>query len=348
MSIINITLHKQERYEKDGRIHCIIYFFSPHRIKDIDREFLKQLTGLAPIVPVIGKADTMNISERREHLLAVQGLLQELTITCQVPIAFDFQEKDGSFLDNPLPPVSRPEVSAKSLPAQPSASALTLAGPYEPGPPTTDTCDLSRTLMDDDESPVHPVSDEYVQCGAAEESKEVLADSEPVSLPGSDERQMPAVVTRHEHCEVTHNDRIAEEPTMAHAVASLPRVRNLFAVVCDASASGKREYPWGSLDIYDENHSDTRRLQRLLFESASITAIREQAQEMSVRLYHPRHGKPDLENGVRRHLQVLVPYVVALGRVGVEVKNGADQVLLFLGWATTACVVASFLLLWLC
>ena len=39
---------------------------------------------------------------------------------------------------------------------------------------------------------------------------------------------------------------------------------NIFAVVADTRKV--RVYPWGTLSIEDENHSDFRRLQRLLFE----------------------------------------------------------------------------------
>ena len=65
-------LCESERNESDGRIHCLFYFIAPHRFKDIDREFIKQLTSLAPIVPVIAKADTMTLDERRQHLLEVR------------------------------------------------------------------------------------------------------------------------------------------------------------------------------------------------------------------------------------------------------------------------------------
>ena len=65
----------------------------------------------------------------------------------------------------------------------------------------------------------------------------------------------------------------------------LPRIRNVFAVVCDTSESGKREYPWGSLNIYDEEHSDFRRLQRVVLEGEKITELIEQTQRMSLRIY---------------------------------------------------------------
>ena len=56
----------------------MFYFIAPHRVKDIDKEFIKQLTGLAPIVLVIAKADTMTLQERKDHLIAVCELIKEL------------------------------------------------------------------------------------------------------------------------------------------------------------------------------------------------------------------------------------------------------------------------------
>ena len=49
---------------KDCRIHCCLYFISPHRMKDIDVKFIKHLREYVVVVPVIAKADTMTSSER--------------------------------------------------------------------------------------------------------------------------------------------------------------------------------------------------------------------------------------------------------------------------------------------
>ena len=50
----------------------------------------------------------------------------------------------------------------------------------------------------------------------------------------------------------------------------LPKLRNVFAIVCDNTPGGRREFPWGVIDIYDEKHSDFRRLQRLVFEEGTV------------------------------------------------------------------------------
>ncbi|GAQ92127.1 Putative septin GTPase [Klebsormidium nitens] len=50
--------------KEDERVACILYFIAPHRIKPIDVEFMKQLSKLAPLIPVVGKADTMSKPSR--------------------------------------------------------------------------------------------------------------------------------------------------------------------------------------------------------------------------------------------------------------------------------------------
>ena len=63
-------------------------------MKDIDKEFIKQLSSLAPIIPVVGKADTMTIVERKEHLLNIFQKVTELKAELQRPVIYDFQEDD--------------------------------------------------------------------------------------------------------------------------------------------------------------------------------------------------------------------------------------------------------------
>lgn len=50
---------------------------------------------------------------------------------------------------------------------------------------------------------------------------------------------------------------------LAHALTRIP---NIFAIIAGADESGFRTYPWGILRIDDENISDFRRLQHLVFE----------------------------------------------------------------------------------
>jgi len=57
------------------------------------------------------------------------------------------------------------------------------------------------------------------------------------------------------------------------STSGLPKLRNVFAIVCDNTPGGRREFPWGVIDIYDEKHSDFRRLQRLVFEEGTVWVV---------------------------------------------------------------------------
>ena len=52
------SMTEAEFLQADDRIHCVFYFLASHRMKDIDREFITQLSPIVPIIPIIGKADT--------------------------------------------------------------------------------------------------------------------------------------------------------------------------------------------------------------------------------------------------------------------------------------------------
>lgn len=132
-----------------------------------DKKRIQQLQGLAPIVPVICKADAMTLEERYTQLIEVQTLLRKISQNTALPTLFDFEEQDTSAL-------------------------------------------------------------------------------------GVDER---------------------------------PWVRNVFAVICDKRNLGLRMYPWGTVDTQDEAVSDLCRLQRLVFESGSITRLHALTQQMSIQQY---------------------------------------------------------------
>jgi hypothetical protein len=62
----------------DPRIHCMFYFIEPHRLKEIDVAFIKQLSHLVPIVPIISKADTMTVTERNSFIAEVSKQINTL------------------------------------------------------------------------------------------------------------------------------------------------------------------------------------------------------------------------------------------------------------------------------
>uniref|UniRef100_A0A8B9M2V4 Septin 3 n=1 Tax=Accipiter nisus TaxID=211598 RepID=A0A8B9M2V4_9AVES len=52
----------------DTRVHCCLYFISPtgHSLRPLDLEFMKHLSKVVNIIPVIAKADTMTLEEKTE------------------------------------------------------------------------------------------------------------------------------------------------------------------------------------------------------------------------------------------------------------------------------------------
>lgn len=59
---------ERERYLKDTRIHCCLFFIQPsgHALKPIDIVVLKKLSEFVNVVPVIAKSDSLTLEERAE------------------------------------------------------------------------------------------------------------------------------------------------------------------------------------------------------------------------------------------------------------------------------------------
>ncbi|KAK1162385.1 septin-9-like [Acipenser oxyrinchus oxyrinchus] len=56
----------RKRWIPDSRVHCCIYFIPPtgHSLRPLDVEFMRRLSKVVNIVPVIAKADTLTLEER--------------------------------------------------------------------------------------------------------------------------------------------------------------------------------------------------------------------------------------------------------------------------------------------
>ncbi|NXE69351.1 SEPT9 protein, partial [Calcarius ornatus] len=69
---ININRKKQI---PDTRVHCCIYFIpaTGHSLRPLDIEFMKRLSKVVNIVPVIAKADTLTLEERDYFKQRVRG-----------------------------------------------------------------------------------------------------------------------------------------------------------------------------------------------------------------------------------------------------------------------------------
>jgi septin family protein len=64
--------------EFDERIHCCLYFISPHRMKRIDEIFIESLADVVNIVPIVAKADTMTMEEREKFLQEVVARIAKI------------------------------------------------------------------------------------------------------------------------------------------------------------------------------------------------------------------------------------------------------------------------------
>uniref|UniRef100_A0ABM5GF35 Neuronal-specific septin-3 isoform X1 n=2 Tax=Pogona vitticeps TaxID=103695 RepID=A0ABM5GF35_9SAUR len=62
----------------DTRVHCCLYFISPtgHSLRPLDMEFMKHLSKVVNIIPVIAKADTMTLEEKTEFKQRVRKELE--------------------------------------------------------------------------------------------------------------------------------------------------------------------------------------------------------------------------------------------------------------------------------
>lgn len=93
-SLVAQSMTEAEFLQADERIHCIFYFFGTHRVKNIDLEFISTLAPLVPIIPVIGKSDSMTLSEKTLYLDIVQQKLNSISEKLGDSCIYDFQGSD--------------------------------------------------------------------------------------------------------------------------------------------------------------------------------------------------------------------------------------------------------------
>ena len=65
--------------DDDPRVDVCIYFLSPHRVKPIDMKFMTELSDLAPVIPVLAKADSMTTDELNQFRKGVTDALAQVT-----------------------------------------------------------------------------------------------------------------------------------------------------------------------------------------------------------------------------------------------------------------------------
>lgn len=66
--------------DDDPRVDVCIYFLSPHRVKPIDMKFMTELSALAPVIPVLAKADSMTTGELKQFRKGVTDALSQVDL----------------------------------------------------------------------------------------------------------------------------------------------------------------------------------------------------------------------------------------------------------------------------
>eukprot|EP01117_Protostelium_nocturnum_P019571 TRINITY_DN8521_c0_g1_i1.p1 TRINITY_DN8521_c0_g1~~TRINITY_DN8521_c0_g1_i1.p1 ORF type:complete len:248 (+),score=67.73 TRINITY_DN8521_c0_g1_i1:869-1612(+) len=69
---------------EDKRVHILFYFIAPHRLKEIDIEFMKRLAPIVNIVPLIAKVDSMTKDEKKQFTQLIEDRLEEEKIPVYV------------------------------------------------------------------------------------------------------------------------------------------------------------------------------------------------------------------------------------------------------------------------
>ncbi|XP_041072933.1 septin-9-like isoform X1 [Carcharodon carcharias] len=90
-----LTVNRKKRIQ-DTRVHCCIYFIAPtgHSLRPLDIEFMRRLSKVVNIVPVIAKADTLTLEERDFFKEKIRNDLQKHDIDVYPQRQFDEDAED--------------------------------------------------------------------------------------------------------------------------------------------------------------------------------------------------------------------------------------------------------------
>ncbi|XP_061766781.1 neuronal-specific septin-3-like isoform X1 [Nerophis ophidion] len=95
-----INIDRKKRIP-DSRVHCCIYFIPPtgHCLRPLDVEFMKRLSKVVNIVPVIAKADTLTLEERDFFKQTIREGLRANDIDVYPQKEFDEDAEDRTIND---------------------------------------------------------------------------------------------------------------------------------------------------------------------------------------------------------------------------------------------------------
>ncbi|XP_025921093.1 septin-12-like isoform X1 [Apteryx rowi] len=91
----------RKRKIPDTRVHSCVYFVPPtgHWLRPLDLEFMRRLSKIVNVVPVIAKADTLTLEERAEFKQRIQKDLKAHAISVYPQEDFDEDPDDRSLND---------------------------------------------------------------------------------------------------------------------------------------------------------------------------------------------------------------------------------------------------------
>ncbi|XP_069023378.1 septin 9b isoform X1 [Embiotoca jacksoni] len=95
-----ININRKKRIP-DSRVHCCIYFIPPtgHCLRPLDVEFMRRLSKVVNIVPVIAKADTLTLEEREYFKETIREELRANGIDVYPQKEFDEDAEDRMIND---------------------------------------------------------------------------------------------------------------------------------------------------------------------------------------------------------------------------------------------------------
>ncbi|XP_004945474.1 septin-12 isoform X3 [Gallus gallus] len=91
----------RKRKIPDSRVHGCVYFIPPtgHWLRPLDLEFMRRLSKIVNVVPVIAKADTLTLEEREEFKQRIQQDLKAHSISVYPQEDFD-EDPDDRLLND--------------------------------------------------------------------------------------------------------------------------------------------------------------------------------------------------------------------------------------------------------
>lgn len=97
-----ILINRKQRIP-DTRVHACVYFVPPtgHWLRPLDLEFMRRLSKITNVVPVIAKADTLTLEERAEFKQRIQKDLKAHGIRVYPQEEFD-DDPDDRVLNNKI------------------------------------------------------------------------------------------------------------------------------------------------------------------------------------------------------------------------------------------------------